>query len=56
MQWGSVAEWVSGLGALAAAVVALRIAGDAESIAREGRRGSVRERRAVQLSRLIEAV
>jgi len=56
MNVGSLAEWVSGLGALAAALVALGVAADAQGIAREDRRASVRDRLAARLVELIKAV
>lgn len=53
---GTVAEWVSGLGALTASVVALGIAGSAGKVAREDRGARVRERRVDGLSKLLLAV
>ncbi|GAA0933464.1 hypothetical protein GCM10009554_18650 [Kribbella koreensis] len=56
MDVGSLAEWVSGLGALAAALVALNVATDAQRIAKEDRRAAVRDRLAGRLVELIKAV
>lgn len=56
MNVGSLAEWVSGIGALAAAVVALRVAGDGRRVARDDRRAAVRDRVAGRMVDLIRAV
>lgn len=56
IHWGSVAEWVSGLGALTAAAVALYLANQAQSEARETRRAVSRDRALRLLVDLIRAV
>jgi hypothetical protein len=65
--WGSIAEWVSGLGALAAAGVALWVSWrgeraaqvaslEAQAIARDARRAAARDRVAGLLVQLVHAV
>jgi hypothetical protein len=56
MEIGTWGEWVSGVGALAAALVALKVARDARHIAGETRAAMVRDRTAQQLVELIQAV
>jgi hypothetical protein len=56
MEWGTVAEWVAGLGSLAAAATALWIALDSRNAASEARRAMVRDRQAELLVELIGAV
>ena len=56
MEWGTVAEWVAGLGSLAAAVVALVVSRRAQLDAREARKAVARDRTADLLVQLIRAV
>jgi hypothetical protein len=60
VQWGNLAEWFSGLGALAAAGTALFISRRAERLAiesaREARQAASRERVSALLVELVKAV
>jgi hypothetical protein len=55
VQWGTVAEWIAGLGALSASLVALTVANRGAEIAREDRRARVRERRVAGIVALLAA-